>query len=84
MFYGLAAFFVNLDYANFKHDSEQKFEHRALIGLAIILAGLLHLVFSLIFAYFMCVVVRAFQYVYKFGRQHEKLLNKEAEFYWKV
>lgn len=82
MFYGVAALFVNLDYSYMHkgyHPSgnPDKFEHRALMALAIIIAGIFHLMFSLVFAYFTCVLVRAFQYVYKFGRTHQKLTGEE-------
>jgi uncharacterized membrane protein YagU involved in acid resistance len=55
-----------------------RFEENTFIAFLILLAGLLHLTLSLVFAYFTCVLIRAFQYVYNFGDKHERF-EKEVE-----
>jgi hypothetical protein len=69
---GLAFMLLNFEfYERIRREHGFKQEGRVVVAGYIMFIALLSLFFSLIHLYFTCVVLRDFQYVYKFGRRSE-------------
>jgi len=67
--YGVVALFADVDLSIF-NEGQYVMEHdRSSMIAAIIITSIVQLVFSLVFVYFTSVVLRGFQYCYKFGRK---------------